>query len=419
MAINKISDTTLRTLKVNVELVDGKKRLDDGGGLYLLLAVKGGGRAWRFDYTFEGKRKTISLGTYPDTTLKLARKKAEAARRDVAEGLDPSAARKLVREKQKNTILVEKREASGLPAIGSFEQIAREWYEARAPMWSNSYSSKTLASLEKDVFPWLGKLPIAEIKAKTLLECLRRIEERGASEVARKVRGLAGEIWRYAIATDRAENDIAAALSGALKPRVQRNYSHFKDPKQLGQLLREVESYCGSPMVKTALRLLPLVFTRPGEFRAAKWADIDLEMREWRYVAMKTKADHIVPLSTQAVGYLRELLPLTGNGPYVFGVRSGARSLSDGTINAALKSIGYTSDVIQPHGFRHTAATMLAEQGWNTDAIDRQLAHKESGIKGVYQKAQYLEERRRMMQAWADYVDMLKLDVRVIAVKFA
>lgn len=404
MAINKISDTTLRALKSTAAEFDGKKRLDDGGGLYLLLAVKGGGRAWRFDYTFQSKRKTISFGTYPDTSLKLARKKAEEARQQLAESIDPSASRKAQRESFKQNILEQNRNLTGAPIPNSFEDLALEWIEARTPIWSESYARKTQTSIEKDLLPWLGKLPIADIKSRQLLECLRRIEERGASEVARKVRGIAGEIWRFAIASGRAEYDISAALVGALKPRITKNYSYLKDPKQLGQLMMEIESYSGSPMVKAALRILPLVFTRPGEFRKARWEDIDLTKAEWRYVATKTNADHIVPLSTQVVGYLKELFQLTGNGEFVFGVRGGIRPLSDGTINAALKSIGYSSEIIQPHGFRHTAATMLAEMGWKTEAIERQLAHKEPGVKGIYQKAQYLEERRKMMQAWSDFV---------------
>lgn len=404
MAINKISDTTLRSLKPTSVEFAGKKRLDDGGGLYLLLVVKGGGRAWRFDYTFQGKRKTISLGTYPSTSLKLARQKAETARKELAEGIDPSSTRKAQREVYKRDVLERKRELTGTPIPDSFEAIAIEWLETRVPIWSESYAKKTRISIEKDLLPWLGKFQIAEIKSMQLLECLRRIEGRGSPEVARKVRGIAGEIWRYAIASGRAEYDISAALVTALKPRVTRNYSYLKDPKQLRQLMLEIESYSGSPMVKAALRILPLVFTRPGEFRQARWADIDLINAEWRYMATKTKTDHIVPLSNQVVEYLKELFHLTGNGEFVFGVRGGVRPLSDGTINAALKSIGYSSDVIQPHGFRHTAATMLAELGWNTDAIDRQLAHKEAGVKGIYQKAQYLEERRKMMQAWSDYV---------------
>lgn len=419
MAINKISDTTLRGLKATATTHNGKGRIDDGGGLYLLLAVKGGGRAWRLDYTISGKRKTISLGKYPETTLKVARDFAEQARKEVAAGIDPSESRKASKATQRAELAAEKREASGLPSIDSFEYVAREWYESRVSGWSESHAGRTLAYLEKDLFPWLGKLPIAEIRAPALLECLRRVEDRGATETANRLREQSGQIWRYAIATGRAERDIAADLRGALKPHEGKNYSHIKDPKQLGQLLRDIEGYTGSPMVKAALRLLPLLFTRPGEFRAARWADIDLDAKEWRYVAPKTGADHIVPLSSQAVQHLAELQPLTGNGEYVFGVRAGARPLSEGTINQALKGLGYSADMIQPHGFRHTAATMLAEMGWNTEAIDRQLAHKEAGVKGVYQKAQYLEERRKMMQAWSDHVDTLRAGATVIPIKAA
>jgi integrase len=419
MAIHKISDTTLRALKANDKTVDGKKRLDDGGGLYLLLEVKGGSRAWRFDYTIAGKRKTISLGTYPDTSLKLARQHADAARKQVAGGIDPSESRKVKKAAEQTLIQTGKREAQGLPAVDSFEFVAREWYDARASEWSKRHAARTLAYLDKDLFPWLGRLPIIDIKAPALLECLRRVEGRGATEAANRLREQSGQIWRYAIATGRAERDIAADLRGALKPHVAKNFSHFKDPKELGQLLRDIEGYAGSPMVKAALRLLPLVFTRPGEFRAARWEDIDLDAKEWRYVSSKKEVDHIVPLSDQATQHLRDLHPLTGGGEYVFGVRAGARPLSENTISAGLKSLGYSGDVIQPHGFRHTAATMLAELGWNTEAIDRQLSHKEKGVKGVYQKAQYLDERRRMMQAWADYADGLRSGAQVIPIKAA
>lgn len=419
MALHKICDTTLRSLKATAGEVDGKKRLDDGGGLYLLLKVKGGGRAWRFDYTIGGKRKTISLGTYPDTSVKLARQQAEAARKEVAAGADPSDTRKAKKAAEKTLIQTGKREARGLPPVDSLEYVAREWYEARVADWSRSHASRTLAYLEKDLFPALGRQPIGDIKASALLECLRKIEERGATETANRVREQCGQIWRYAIATGRAERDIAADLRGALKPHTGKNFAHIKDPKELGRLLRDIEGYDGTPMVKAALRLLPLVFTRPGEFRAAKWADIDLEAKEWRYVSSKTDTDHIVPLSDQAAQYLRDLLPLTGAGEFVFGIRVGALPLSENTINAALKTLGYSSDVIQPHGFRHTAATMLAEMGWNTDAIDWQLSHKEKGVKGVYQKAQYLDERRKMMQAWADYTDALRTGAQVVPIRAA
>lgn len=419
MAKELISDTTLRALKDSDTTYNGKKQIHDGSGLYLLLGIKGNGRAWRFDYTFAGKRKTISLGTYPDTTLKLARRLAETARKQVAEGIDPSTARKQTRAQQQTQIEEEKRESSGLPALGSFAHIALEWFNGRKHTWSDSHASRTLAYIEKDLMPWLGRSPIADIEAPTLLECLRRVETRGASEAANRLRAVAGQIWRYAIATGRAKRDIAADLIGALTPHTSKQFAHITDPKVFGQLLRDIDAYTGTPMVKIALKVLPLVFTRPAEFRCAKWEDIDFDAKEWRYVATKTNADHIVPLSDQVIEQIKQLQPLTGNGEYVFGIRAGYRPLSENTINAALKTLGYTSDVIQPHGFRHTAATMLAELGWNTEAIDRQLAHKEQGVKGVYQKAQYLEERRKMMQAWADYTEALKSGAQIIPLKTA
>lgn len=419
MAMHKISDTTLRSLKPNVESINGRQRLDDGGGLVLLLTVKGGGRAWRFNYTFAGKRKMISLGTYPDTTLKLAREKADKARKQVAAGIDPSEVRKQTRTSQQTQIAAEKRESSGLPPVDSFAHIALEWFNMLRPQWSDSHSSRTLAYIEKDLIPWIGRTQIVEIEAPTLLECLRRVEARGAHEAANRLRAIAGQIWRYAIATGRAKRDIAADLIGALTPHKTIHFAHITDPKMLGQLLRDIDAYAGTPMVKIALKVLPLVFTRPAEFRCAKWSDIDFESREWRYVATKTDTDHIVPLADQVIQHLKAIQPLTGHGEYVFGVRAGERPLSENTINAALKALGYSSHVIQPHGFRHTAATMLAELGWNTDAIDRQLAHKEQGVKGVYQKAQYLEERKRMMQAWADYADGLKSGAQVIPFRAA
>jgi len=419
MAIHKISDTTLRSLKSNTTELNGKKQLQDGGGLYLLLAVKGGGRAWRFDYTVNGKRKTISLGTYPDTTLALARQKADDARKKVAAAIDPSSVRKSIKIAQTIQIESEKRQDAGLPAIDSVEHIGRTWYESRYRTWSASHAKRTLAYLENDIFPWIGKYPISTVEAPALLECLRKVENRGATETANRLRAVTGQIWRYAIAIGKAKRDIAADLIGALSPHVSKNFSHITDPKQLGQLLRDVDGYTGTPMVKAALQILPLVFTRPAEFRCAKWSDIDFDAKEWRYVATKTNTDHIVPLSDQVIQKLRDIHPLTGNGVYVFGVRAGSRPLSEGTVNQALKSLGYSNEVIQPHGFRHTAATMLAEMSWNTDAIDRQLAHKEQGVKGVYQKAQYLEERTRMMQAWADYADGLKLGAQIIPIKAA
>lgn len=425
MAKELISDTTLRALKDSDTTYNGKKQIHDGSGLYLLLGIKGNGRAWRLDYTIAGKRKTISLGTYPDTTLKLARRLAEAARQQVAAGIDPSADRKQKRAKDLETIQEEKLGKAGLPSPKSFEFIAREWFAKESKSWSLSHTKRTLAYLENDLFPYIGKTTMQTIEAPTLLECLRRVEERGALEAANRLRALCGQIWRYAITQSTAERkidvkrDIAADLIGAIAKHTAKNFSYIKDPKQLGQLLRDIEGYAGTPIVKAALRTLPRVFTRPSEFRFAKWADIDFEKKEWRYVATKTNADHIVPLADQVIAEIESIKPLTGNGEYIFSVRDGMRPISENTINQALKSLGYTSDIIQPHGFRHTAATMLAELGWNTEAIERQLAHKEAGIKAVYQKAQYLDERKRMMQAWSDYIDSLKAGAQVIPFKTA
>lgn len=419
MAKQLLSDSTLRALRDSATTYKGKKQLRDGGGLYLLLGINGTGKAWRLDYTIGGKRKTISLGTYPDTSLSAARQAANVAREQVAGGIDPSDMRKQAKEAQQSQIQANKLEAAGLPAAGSFAQVAAEWFEGRQNKWSESHGSRTYAYLEKDLFPYIGKRQISEITAPALLECLRRVESRGATESANRLRSVASQIWRFAIATGRAERDIAADLIGALTPHVSKQFSHITDPKVLGQLLRDIEGYAGTLIVRVALRALPMVFTRPSEFRCAKWSDIDMSAKEWRYIATKTNADHIVPLSDQVISLLQEIHPLTGYGEYVFSVRSGERPISENTINQALKSLGYGSDVIQPHGFRHTAATMLAELGWNTEAIERQLAHKEQGVKGVYQKAQYLSERRKMMQAWSDYLDGLKAGAKVLPIRAA
>ncbi|GGC98669.1 tyrosine-type recombinase/integrase [Undibacterium terreum] len=399
-------------------------KLPDGGGLYLLVNADGA-KYWRMDYRFNAKRQTLSFGKYPEVTLAGARAKRAEARKDLGEGRDPGLLRKAQREVKRSQIEANMRIASGLPALDSFEAIAWEWFETKIASLSESHSSRTKAYLINDLIPYLGPLNIADIKAPALLECLRRIGARknkqgkNITETANRVREQMGQLWRYAIATGRAERDIAADLRGALEAHVAKNFSHITDPKILGQLMRDIEAYQGTPVVKVAMRVLPLVFTRPSEFRMAKWEDIDFDAKEWRYHVAKTDVDHIVPLSSQVIEQLKALRPLTGDGEYVFSVRGGQRSMSENTINQALKGIGYTSDIIQPHGFRHTAATMLAEMGWDENMIDRQLSHKVQGVKGVYQKAKYLEERRNMMQAWADYVDGLKAGATIIPIRAA
>ncbi|CAN5738504.1 tyrosine-type recombinase/integrase [soil metagenome] len=425
MAIELLSDTTLRAIKASAIEHKGKQRLDDGGGLVLLLNVKGGGRAWRFNYTFAGKRKTISFGKYPDTTLALAREKAEAARESLAAKIDPSDVRKQERNKQQDTIEQAERVKAGLPIVNSFADVAQDWFKTHIAPLSEGHQTRTLAYLNHDLIPYLGNRPIVEIEAPELLSCLRRIESRTnnkgdkITETSNRVRTLMSHLWRHAIQTNRAKRDIAHDLLGALTKHESTNFSHITDPKILGQLLRDIGAHRGTPAVTAALHIMPYVFVRPAELRTAKWCNIDLDAKEWRYFVTKTKIDHIVPLADQVVKHLRELQKITGGGEYVFAVRNGNRPMSDNTINQALKGLGYTSDVIQPHGFRHTAATMLAELGWDESKIERQLSHLVEGVKGVYQKAKYLPERRTMMQAWADHLDALKAGAKVMPFKTA
>ena len=404
--------TLTNTGITNAKPSEKPKKLFDEGGLFLLINPNGG-KWWRFKYRFEGKEKLLSLGTFPDISLKGARERRDDARKLVANGIDPSQIRKDKKTKQAAAI------------ENSFEAVAMEWYETKIKPLSVSHSSRTHAYLKNDLIPYLGKIAMSEIDAPTLLQCLRRVADRKnnqgkpITESANRVREQMGQLWRYAISIGKADRDIAADLRGSLESHRSKNFSHITNPKLLGQLMRDIDSYGGAPVTVAAMRILPLVFVRPGELRAARWEDIDFEAREWRYFSSKTKIDHIVPLAEQVVRQLQELRALTGQGEYVFGVRSGMRPLSEATINQALKSIGYSTDIIQPHGFRHTAATMLAEMGWDENTIDRQLSHLIQGVKGVYQKAKYIDERRKMMQAWADYVGGLKNGATVTGLRAA
>jgi integrase len=381
-------------------------RLFDGRGLYLEVAPAGS-RWWRFKYRFAGKEKRISLGVYPDVGLKQARDKREAARKQVAEGVDPSEARKQARQ-----TLIDS-------TVNTVEAIAREWFEKHSPGWEPSYSAKLLSRLEANVFPWIGSRPISDIKAPELLSILRRVESRGALETAHRLLNYCGSIFRYAIGTGRAERDVSADLRGALTPSIPTHHASITDPQGVAGLLRAIEGYRGSEVTKAALRLAPLVFVRPGELRKAEWTEIDLDAGEWRIPAerMKMPSKHIVPLSRQAVAILRDLRPLTGNGHYVFpGARSRSRPMSENAVNGGLRRLGYTGTEMTGHGFRSMASTLLNEQGWNRDAIERQLAHSErNSIRAAYNFAEHLPERRKMMQAWADYLQELTVGAKVIA----
>ena len=381
-------------------------KLSDGGGLYLLVNPNGS-RWWRFDYRFDGKRKTLSMGVYPETSLREARERRDEAKKKIESGIDPSHARKAKKESDSGA--------------DTFETIAREWFEKFSPTWSPSHGDRIIRRLERDIFPWLGKRPIKEIKAPELLAVLRRIEARGAVETAHRASQNCGQVFRYAVATGRTEGDPSGDLRGAIPPTTTKHHASITDPKEIGGLLRAIDSYEGGLVVRCALKLAPLVFVRPGELRRAEWSEIDFEKMEWRIPAekMKMREQHIVPLSRQALGILRELQPLTGEGKYLFpSPRSWDRPMSENAVLAALRRMGYSGDQMTGHGFRSMASTILNEQGWNRDAIERQLAHAERDeIRAAYNYAQHLPERRKMMQAWADYLDELRTDGQILPFK--
>jgi integrase len=396
-----LTDTAIR----NVKFQNKQYKLSDEKGMYLL--VNKAGKYFRLDYRFAGKRKTLALGVYPDVKLVEARKKRDDARKLIANGIDPCQARKAQR-----SIQIEQ-------AKNSFEAITREWHGKYSSIWTDSYAKKIIRRFELYIFSWLGSRPIAEITPPELLAVLRKIEGQGILETAHRVQQNCGQVFRYAIATGRAERDPSADLRGALTPVKHGHMATITDPKKIGELLRAIDGYEGTPTAKCALCLAPLVFVRPGELRQAEWEEIDLDNSEWRIPAekMKMKDPHIVPLSKQAVAILNEIHPITGQGRYVFpSVRTNSRPMSNNTILAALRRMGYAKDEMSGHGFRAMASTILHEQGWPSDIIERQLAHAErNSIKAAYNYAQHLPERRKMMQAWADYLDTLKSGSKVMS----
>lgn len=379
-------------------------RMYDGGGLYLEVSPAGG-KLWRLKYRFEGKEKLLALGRYPELSLKEARERRDEARKLLANSIDPSENRKA------------QKAAKAERATNSFEVVAREWFAKYSPSWAPTHANKIIKRLERDVFPWIGKKPAAEITAPELLAVLRRIEERGVLETAHRALQNCGQIFRYAVATGRAQRDPSGDLKGALAPWKPKHYPAVVEPSKLAELLRSIDAYQGNLITRSALRLLPLVFVRPGELRQAKWADINLETAEWRYFVTKTKQDHIVPLCTEAVSILLELQTLTGRSDYVFpGLRAHDRPMSENTINAALRYMGFDKDTMTGHGFRAIARTLLDEVlGFPPHVIEHQLAH---GVKDplgrAYNRTSHLPERRKMMQAWSDYLDKLKAGAEVI-----
>ena len=391
---------------------DKPQRLADGGNMYLLIQPNGA-KYWRMDYRLAGKRKTLAIGVYPDMSLSDAREQREQARKLIANGVDPVAVKKA-------------QKASTIENVGnSFEVIAREWFVRHAPNWKENHSSKIIARLEKDVFPWIGNQPIAEIAAPALLAAIRKIEARGALETAHRALACCGQVFRYAVATGRAERDPTGDLRGALPPvKKERHFAAITEPKKVGELMRDIEGYQGSYIVKGAFKLSPLLFVRPGELRKMEWAELDLDKAEWIIPAdkMKMGITHIVPLAKQAIAVLREMQPLTGRSMYVFhGERDHDRPMSDNAIRSALRRMGWANDEMTPHGFRAMASTILDNMGYKQEWLERQLAHEEPNkIKAAYKREawrMYLPERTAMMQAWADYLDKLKAGAEVIPLR--
>lgn len=391
----KLTDTFLRGIKAT-----GKaQKHPDGGGLYLYVSPTGG-KLWRMDYRFEGKRKTLSIGAYDAVSLKDARTRRQEAKVQLAQGIDPCGHKQAVKQ------------AARADNDSSYEIVAREWFGKYSSGWSESNGIKVLARQENYIFPFIGGKPIREVTAPELLEALRHIEKRGSLDTAHRALQDCSRVFRYAVATGRGERDTAADLRGALPPAKGSSFAAIVDPKEVGALLRAIDGYEGGIVVSSALRLAPLVFVRPGELRQAEWSEFDLDGEEWRIRAdrMKMRQVHIVPLARQTLEVLRELHKFTGHGKYLFpSPRTDARPISDVALLAALRRMGYTKEEMTVHGFRSMASTLLNEQGYNRDWIERQLAHGErNSIRAAYNYAEYLPERHRMMTEWANYLDGLR-----------
>jgi integrase len=392
--MNKLTDVNIKKAKPG----DKTRKLSDGGGLYLQIEPTGG-KLWKYKYRFEGKEKKLALGKYPDVSLQQAREWHQDARKLLANGVDPGALKKA------------QKAAGEERAANSFEVIALEWFSRWKDDKAAGTVSRAAAILKKDVNPYIGGRPISEVKAPETLAVLRRIEDRGCGKMARKVRDVLSVVFRYAVQTGRIEYNPCDNLRGALKPVSAKHMAAITEPAKVAELLRSIDAYKGTPATRAALRLAPMFFCRPGELRQMKWADVDLDRAEWGYRVSKTKTEHLVPLAKQAIEILKDLYQLTGHGEHVFaGIRPG-RPMSNMTVNRALQTLGYdTKTEITGHGFRAMARTLLAERlRFPENVIEHQLAHKVPDALGTaYNRTKFIDDRRRMMQSWADYLDELK-----------
>ena len=394
----KLTDTFAKRKQANGKV----QKHSDGGGLYLYITPEGK-KSWRLGYRFLGKQKLLVIGPYPAISLKEARERREAAKKLLIDNIDPSTAKQ------------EAKAAASLAVQNSFEAVAREWIEKKGNAWAEESRYQLIKRLEKDIFPALGKRPIKSINAPELLSVLRRVENRSI-DTANRAMGDCSRIFRYAIVTGRAERDVAADLRGALATQPIKHFATIRDKKEIGILLNAFDTYHGNVTTKCGLRLAPFVFVRPTELSWAEWSEIDFDAAEWRISAgrMKMRQDHIVPLSRQSLEILRELHSFTGNSKYLFpSMRTNNEIQHRTTFVHALRRMGYTADIMTMHGFRSMASTILNELGYNRDWIERQLAHTErNSIRAAYNYAEYLPERRKMMQDWADLLTDLKEKAR-------
>jgi integrase len=393
-----------------------RRRLTDSAGLYLEISPAGAKR-WFWKFYPDGKESRLALGSYPEVTLKAARLARDAARKARGEGVNPVQQRKA------------EKLATSASSAATFELVAREFHASQLGAWSASHAQRWIKGMERNAFPWLGTLALATINAPLVLDVLRRVEARGAHETAHNLRQTIGQVFRYGIQTGRCEKNPAPDLHGALKPHVVKHMAALLDPVKVGALMRACAGYAGQPTTRAALVLSALFFQRPGNVRSMEWAEIDIEAAMWAIPAEKMKRPvhgkvngrpHMVPLARQALALLAELRPLTGAGRYVFpSIRTGDRPMSENTIRAALRGMGYTNEDMTPHGFRATARTLMVERMGMTDGVlEAQLSHGKSGPLGMaYDRAEFMEQRRHMMQAWADYLDTLRDGAQVLPFK--
>ena len=386
-----LTDTAVRNAKPS----EKQQKLFDGGGLFLFIS-KTGTKSWRMKYTFHGKEKLLTFGQYPAITLKEAREHSLEAKKILANGKDPSVVKKLEKENAQNT----------------FERVALEWHERQAPKWSGIYYKRTMANLKKNAFPYIGSRPIGDISAQEVLLMLRRLESRGNISTAHAIRGLCSSVFGYAISIGIIARNPIPDLRGALIPHIKKHYPSITDPEKVGLLMLKIDGYRGMPAVKGALQLMALTFCRTTEIRHAEWVEFDFEDKLWRIPAakMKMSRDHLVPLSPQAITLLKYMKMFSDHGKYVFlNQRNHSRPIGKRSLINAIRIMGYGSEEFTPHGFRAMASTLLNEHGYHADAIERQLAHvPHERIRGIYNRAEYLPERRKMMDDWANYLDELR-----------